>query len=96
MVMLDQIGIVLILFILWIGLRYWGARWLWARVNSGQISYDEGQGANAGMYALLPLLVLPWATSPLDVALILGISIGLFLFEFFLGRLYRWFIRNNP
>jgi hypothetical protein len=94
--MLDQIGIVLILFILWIGVRYWGARWLWARVNSGQLSYDTGQALNAGMYALLPLLVLPWATSPTDVAVVVGLSIGLFVFEFMLGRLYRWFIRRNP
>jgi hypothetical protein len=93
--MLDQVAIVLILFILWIGLRYWGAHWLWARVNSGRISYDIGQALNAGMYALLPLLVLPWVTMPTDVAVVIGLSIGLFLFEFFLGRLYRKF-RNNP
>ena len=94
--MTDQFGIVLILFILWMGLRYWGARWLWARVNRGKLSYDAGQALNAGMYALLPLLVLPWATSSIDVAVVVGLSIGLFVFEFLLGRLYRWFISRNP
>jgi hypothetical protein len=94
--MLDQIGIVLILFILWMGLRYWGAHWLWARVNRGQLSYDMGQSLSAGMYALLPLLVLPWASSSTDLSVIVGFSVGLFAFEFMLGRLYRWFIRRNP
>lgn len=94
--MLDQIGIALILFILWIGLRYWGARWLWARVTRGQLAYDVGQALHAGIYALLPLLVLPWTSSPTDVAVLVGLSIGLFVFEFMLGRLYRWFTSHNP
>jgi hypothetical protein len=94
--MLDQIGIVLILFILWIGLRYWGAHWLWLRVGIGRLSYDVAQALHAGIYALLPLLLLPWAHSRTDVAALIALSVGLFLFEVLLGRLYRWFTSRNP
>jgi hypothetical protein len=94
--MLDQIGIFLILVILWIGLRYWGAHWLWTRVDSGRLSYDVGQALHAGIYALVPLLALPWAHSPTDIAVLFALAVGLFLFEFLLGRLYRWFTSRNP
>jgi hypothetical protein len=93
--MLDQIAIFLILFVLWIGLRYWGALWIWRRVNRGQFSYDVGQALHAGIYAVLPLLGLPWVRTATDVAILVGLGILLFVFQFMLGRLYRWFIGRN-
>ena len=93
--MLDTIAIFLILLILWIGLRYWGARWLWFRADEGRISLRFAQLIHAGFYFLLPLIGLPWARTATDVAILVAAGAFLFLFQLVLARGYREFLDRN-
>jgi hypothetical protein len=93
--MLDQVAILLILFVLWIGLRYWGARWLWLRAHEGRISFRSAQLIHAGFYFLLPLIGLPWARSGTDVAILVAAGVALFVFQLALARGYRRFLDRN-
>jgi len=93
--LLDQVAIFLILFVLWIGLRYWGARWLWNRSHSGRMSLETAQLLHAGFYFLLPLIGLPWARSAIDVLVLIGLGVVLFGFQLLLARRYRSFLDRD-
>ena len=91
--MLDQIGIFLILVLLWVGFTFVFRRWLWHRVARRDITVEQGTWLHAAAFALLPLLALPWF--PGSWPALLGAALFLLVFQVALARLYARFLRRN-
>lgn len=91
---MDDIAILLIVVLLWIGLRFLLAHWLWGAVASGRLSNRVGQIAYAITLAVLPLLALPWVLWAWPF--LLAAAIVVFLVQLAFSGAYRAFLRGNP
>jgi hypothetical protein len=83
----------LILVVLWIGGRFLMRRWLRRNLATGRISKRQAMTIHAASFAIIPLLALPFVSS--GWLLLIGLSIGMFVFEVGFALLALRFVEGN-